>query len=195
MALSTEQKINKLEDRIDESMIGSRRIFICDAIDNNIAKETILKLWFLEKSDPGKPILVIINSPGGSTDAGFAIWDQAKMISSPIITLITGLAASMGSVLSLMADKGHRYATPNTRIMIHQPSIHGYIQGQATDLEIQAKEILKLRKHLVKLYSDSTGQSEEKIEENFDRDNWMSVDEAIKFGLLDKVVASYNEIK
>lgn len=195
MAVATEPQTNKLDDKIDASMISSRRVFICDAIDNNIAKETIRKFWFLEEKDPGKPILVVINSPGGSTDAGFAIWDQAKMISSPIITLITGLAASMGSVLSLMADKGHRYATPNTRIMIHQPSIHGYIQGQATDLEIQAKEILKLRKNLVKLYSDATGQSEKVIEENFDRDNWMSVEEGIKFGLLDKVVNSYNEIQ
>ena len=195
MAVETEEKVHSLEDKIDDSLIASRRVFICDAIDNNIAKETIRRLWYLENKDPGKPILVVINSPGGSTDAGFAIWDQAKMITSPIITLITGLAASMGSVLSLMAPKGKRYATPNTRIMIHQPSIHGYIQGQATDLEIQAKEILKLRKSLVKLYAESTGQTEKIIEENFDRDNWMSVDEAIKFGLLDQVVSSYNEIK
>jgi ATP-dependent Clp protease protease subunit len=93
-----------------------------------------------------------------------------------------------------MADKGHRYATPNTRIMIHQPSIHGFIRGQATDLEIQAKEILKLRKQLVRLYADHTGQSEEIIEENFDRDNWMSVQEAIDFGLLDKVVTSSKDL-
>ncbi len=184
----------RLLDRIDESIMESRRVFICDPIDNEVARDTIKRLWYLESKDPGKPILVIINSPGGSTDAGFAIWDQAMMISSPIHTLITGLAASMGSVLSLMAEKGHRYATPNSRIMIHQPSIHGHVRGQATDLEIQAKEILKLRNSLIRLYSERTGKSEDEISENFDRDNWMGVEEAMKFGLLDKVVSSYKDL-
>src|SRR5947207_2122178 len=124
----------KVKDKIDGAILDARRIFISDAIDNNSAEDAIRKLWYLELSDPGKPILLVINSPGGSIDSGFAIWDQVKMISSPITTLITGLAASMGSVLSLCAAPKRRFSTPNARILIHQPRLGGAIQGQATDL-------------------------------------------------------------
>ncbi|MBS0653181.1 MAG: ATP-dependent Clp protease proteolytic subunit, partial [Verrucomicrobia bacterium] len=141
--------IHLLDEKIEEAILKSRRIFLCDAVDSESAKDVIRKLWFLELTDPGKPILLVINSPGGSVDSGFAIWDQVKMISSPVTTLITGLAASMGSILSLCAAPGRRFATPNARIMIHQPSVNAIIRGQATDLEIHAKEILKTRKALV----------------------------------------------
>ena len=139
---------SRIEDKIDETLLKARRIFLCDAVDRLSTRDVIRKLWYLELSAPGKPILFIINSPGGAVDAGLAIWDQVKMITSPITTLVTGLAASMGSILSLCAAKGKRFATPNARIMIHQPSIHSLIRGQATDLEIHAKEILKTRKAL-----------------------------------------------
>ncbi len=183
-----------LEDKIDESLLKSRRIFLSDVVHNESAKEIIRKLWYLEATDPGKPILFIINSPGGSVDAGFAIWDQVKMISSPVTTLITGLAASMGSVLSLCANKGRRFATENARIMIHQPRVSGVIRGQATDLDIQAKEILKTRAALVEIYVEATGKDPKVIDRAIDRDAWMSADEALKFGLLDKVVRSYKEL-
>src|ERR1700685_4289437 len=120
-----EKSPSKVQERINLALIESRRIFLCDAIDNDTAEETIKILWYLELQEPGKPILLIINSPGGSVDAGFAIWDQIKMITSPVTTLVTGLAASMGSVLSLCAAPNRRYATPHSRIMIHQPSIGG----------------------------------------------------------------------
>jgi ATP-dependent Clp protease protease subunit len=116
------------------------------------------------------------------------------MITSPVTTLVTGLTASMRSVLSLCAAKGRRFATPNARIMIHQPSIHGVIRGQATDLEIHAKEILKTRKQLVDVYVHATGKDAVTIDRALDRDTWMSSEEALEFGLLDKIVKSYQEI-
>ncbi len=116
------------------------------------------------------------------------------MISSPVTTLITGLAASMGSVLSLCAAPKRRFATPHARIMIHQPRLSGAIQGQATDLEIQAREIIKTRALLVRIYMDATGKSEEVVDQAIDRDMWMTAEEALKFGLLDGIVSTYNEL-
>jgi len=189
-----EKKHKLTEDKIDEQLLKARRIFLSDVVDMSSAKDIIRKIWYLELIDPGKPILFVINSPGGSVDAGLAIWDQVKMITSPVTTLITGLAASMGSILSLCAAPKKRFATPNARIMIHQPSIHGVVKGQATDLEIQAKEILKSRDMLVGLYCESTGKDKKSIEKALDRDTWMSAEEAMKFGLLDKIVTSFKEI-
>ncbi len=183
-----------LNDKIDETLLNSRRLFLCDAIDTNSCNDLIRKLWYLENKGPGKPILFIINSPGGSVDAGFAVWDQIKMITSPVTTLVTGLAASMGSVLSLCAAPKRRFATPNARFMIHQPHISGVIQGQATDLEIHAVEILKTRKALVKLYMEKTGKDEATIDNALDRDTWLSAQEALEFGLLDAVVNSYRDL-
>ena len=192
----TLQSLNfhKLEDRINGTILESRRLFLSDAVDNESANDIIKKLWYLELSNPGKPILLIINSPGGSVDSGFAIWDQIKMITSPVTTLVTGLAASMGSVLSLVAAPNRRFATRNARIMIHQPAIGGVVKGQATDLEIQAKEILKTRQALIDLYVEATGRSPESIERAIDRDTWMSAEEAKAFGLLDGIVDSYKDL-
>ena len=185
---------SRLEDRIDEALLKSRRIFLCDAVSSDSAKDVIRKLWYLEATDPGKPILLIINSPGGSVDSGLAVWDQVKMITSPVTTLVTGLAASMGSILSLCAAPGRRFATPHARIMIHQPSINAVIRGQATDLEIHAKEILKTRKALVDVYVKATGKNADVIDKAIDRDTWMTSQEALSFGLLDKVVSSFKDL-
>lgn len=184
----------KVKDRIDGAILDARRIFICDAIDSTSTEDAIRKLWYLELSDPGKPILMVINSPGGSVDSGFAVWDQVKLITSPVTTLVTGLAASMGSVLSLCAAPKRRFATANARIMIHQPRLGGAIQGQATDLEIQAKEMIKTRNMLVNVYMDATGKDFKTIERAIDRDTWMSAPEALEFGLLDGVVNSFKEL-
>ncbi|HSX38187.1 MAG TPA: ATP-dependent Clp protease proteolytic subunit [Chlamydiales bacterium] len=184
-----------MSDKIDQAMLEKRRIFLSDAVDSESAKDIIRKLWYLDTINPGKPVLFVINSPGGSVDSGFAIWDQIKMISSPVITLITGLAASMGSLLSLVAEKGKRLATPNARIMIHQPLIGGVIRGQATDLEIQAKEMLKTRAMIVEIYSLATGKDKKAIEKAIDRDNWMTAEEALEFGLLDKIVTSMKDVE
>lgn len=184
-----------LKDKIDSSLLEQRRIFLCDAIDSDTAEDLIRKLWYLESVAPGKEILFVINSPGGSIDAGFAVWDQIKMITSPVSTLITGLAASMGSILSLVAAPNRRFATPNSRIMVHQPRLSGVIQGQATDLEIQAREMLKTHAQLVDLYVKSTGKSPAEIEKAIDRDTWMTAEEALRFGLLDKIVTSYKDLE
>lgn len=189
-----EQNVPPLKDQMELSLLNSRRILLSDAVDAKQTEIIIKKLWYLEDQAPGKPILFIINSPGGSVDAGFAIWDQIQMISSPITTLITGLAASMGSILSLSAKKGKRFATPKSRIMIHQPHIGGVIQGQATDLEIQAREILKTKNMLIDIYVEATGQSRETIEKAIDRDMWMSAQEALEFGHIDGIVTSYADL-
>lgn len=191
---SAEKGVKLIDDQIDRVLLKSRRIFFCDAVDNTSAKDAIRRLWYLDLVEPGKPILFIINSPGGSVDSGFAIWDQVKLISSPVITLVTGLAASMGSILSLCAAPKKRFATPHSRIMIHQPAIHGIVRGQATDLDIQAKELIKTRKAIVKMYTDATGKDAATIEKAIDRDTWMSPHEAVEFGLLDKVVTSHKDL-
>lgn len=183
-----------LSDKIQSKILESRRIFLSDAVMPESANDIIAKLWYLELSNPGAPILFVINSPGGSVDAGMAIWDQVQMITSPVTTLVTGLAASMGSVLSLCAAPNRRFATPNSRILIHQPRLSGAIQGQATDLEIQAREIIKTHNQLVELYTQKTGKSKEVIEKALDRDYWMSAHEAKDFGLLDGIVTSYKEL-
>lgn len=185
----------RINDEMERCFIKHRRLFFAQGVDNESAAAAIRKLWYLGLSDPGKPITFIICSPGGSVDAGFAVWDQAKMIGCPITTVVTGLAASMGSILSLCADKGRRFATPNSRILIHQPSIHGVVHGPASDLEIQAKEIIRNRSKIAQLYVDSTGQTLKVIEAAIDRDRWFSPQEAIEFGLIDKVIASYAELE
>jgi ATP-dependent Clp protease, protease subunit len=191
---TAQSKYRTIDDKIDELLLKHRRLFFCSVVDEKSANEAIRRLWYLELTDPGKPILFIINSPGGSVDAGFAIWDQVKMITSPVTTLITGLAASMGSILSLCAAPGKRFATPHSRIMIHQPAINAVVKGQATDLEIQAKEILKTRNLIVDVYVEATGKDFKTIDKAIDRDTWMSAEEALNFGLLDRIVTSYKGI-
>ncbi|MBF5059587.1 ATP-dependent Clp protease proteolytic subunit [Candidatus Neptunochlamydia vexilliferae] len=189
-----EETSRNFDSKVEHLLLEKRRIFFSEAVSDKSAKDAIRKLWYLEHQAPGEPILFVINSPGGSVDSGFAIWDQIQMITSPITTLVTGLAASMGSILSLAAAPGKRYATQNARIMIHQPLIAGVIQGQATDLEIQAKEIIKTRKQIVDAYAAATGKDHALIEKTIDRDTWMSAEEAKDFGLLDGIVSSYKEL-
>ncbi|MEF9496583.1 ATP-dependent Clp protease proteolytic subunit [Chlamydia sp. 04-14] len=186
--------VNKLRDVIDKKILDARRVFFSEPVTDKSAADAIKKLWYLELTNPGQPIVFVINSPGGSVDAGFAVWDQIKMMASPVTTVVTGLAASMGSVLSLCAAPGRRFATPHSRIMIHQPSIGGPITGQATDLDIHAREILKTKKRIVDVYLEATGQPREIIEKAIDRDMWMTADEAKDFGLLDGILFSFNDL-
>lgn len=192
---SSNEKLKLIDSKIDETLLKARRIFFCDVVDMNSARDAIRKLWYLELTEPGKPILFVINSPGGSTDAGFAVWDQVQMVSSPVTTLVTGLAASMGSILSLCAAPKRRFATPNSRIMIHQPRVMGVIQGQAADLSIQAEEILKTRKQIVDMYVRATGKDAQEIDKAIDRDRWFSAQEALDFGLINGIVSSFKDLK
>lgn len=181
----------RVTDLIELSLLKARLVFLHSGVDQESAREVIHRVWHLEISSPGKPILFVINSPGGSVTAGLAIWDQMQLISSPITTLVTGLAASMGSMLSLVAPKGRRWATPQAKIMIHQPAIWGTVTGQATDLEIQAREIRKTKETMIGLYMDATGQSRKVIEKSLDRDTWMSAEEAKDFGLIDQIISDH----
>lgn len=201
MSETTEEETKKespgasaIDMKIDEMFTKKRVVFLHSQVDDSSAYAITRKIWYLESISPKEPILLVINSPGGSVDSGFAIWDLIKLISAPVYTLVMGLAASMGSILSLSAEKGKRFATPYSRFMIHQPLIGGTIYGQATDLEIQAKEIIKTRELLVKIYVDLTGKTQKQIEKALDRDTWMSAEEAKEFGLIDKVITSYSEI-
>lgn len=187
-------KPGSLADEMERALLQQRRLFFFEDVNHESAADAIRKLWFLDYQDHGKPITMVINSPGGSVDAGFAVWDQAKMIKAPITTLVTGLAASMGSILAQCADPGRRFATRYCRILIHQPAISGAVRGQATDLEIQAREILKTRERIVELYVKATGKDSAEIKAAIERDRWFDAAGAQEFGLIDGIVDSFSEL-
>jgi len=187
-------QFSRISDVVEASAIKQRRLFISKSVDMDLAEEVIKRLWYLECASATERVILIINSPGGSVDAGFAIWDQIKMMPFSVTTVVTGLAASMGSVLALCAPKNRRFATPKSRFLIHQPSLNTVVEGQATDLEIQAREILKTKKQIVDLYCEATGKSPEEIEKAIDRDRWMSTEEALAFGLIEKTVSSFKDL-
>jgi ATP-dependent Clp protease protease subunit len=168
-------------------LLKDRIVFLGTAIDDGVANLIIAQMLFLEAEDPDKDIFLYINSPGGMVTAGMAIFDTMKYVKPDVSTICVGLAASMGSFLLAAGAKGKRFATPNSEILIHQPS--GGTQGQATDIEIHAKHIVKTREHLNQILSDLTGQSLEKIQHDTDRDFFMSADEAKGYGLIDEVMA------
>ncbi|MBL4908078.1 MAG: ATP-dependent Clp endopeptidase proteolytic subunit ClpP [Sneathiella sp.] len=167
-------------------LLKERIIFITGQIHDGMASIITAQLLFLEAENPKKPIFMYINSPGGVVTSGLAIYDTMQYVKPDIATVCIGQAASMGSFLLTAGAKGQRYALPNARVMIHQPS--GGAQGQATDIEIQAREILKIRARLNDLYVHHTGQALDVIEKSMERDNFMDAEEAKKFGLIDEVV-------
>jgi len=167
--------------------LGQERIiFLGQEVTDALANRIVAYMLYLDSDDPNKPIYLYINSPGGSVTAGLAIYDTMQYIKADIITICLGLAASMGSFLLAAGTKGKRLALPNSRIMIHQPM--GGTRGQATDIEIEAKEILRVRSELNNMLADCTGQSLEKIEKDTDRDYYMSAEEAKEYGLIDQVI-------
>jgi ATP-dependent Clp protease protease subunit len=172
-------------------LLKERVVFLVGPVSESTANVIVAQLLFLESENPDKDISFYINSPGGSVSAGLAIYDTMQFIKPDVSTLCVGQAASMGSFLLAAGTKGKRFALPNSRIMIHQPS--GGAQGQASDIEIQAKEILYLRARLNSMLAKHTGQNIEGIERDTDRDNFMSADEAVKYGIVDKVLASRAE--
>ena len=172
-------------------LLRERIIFLGTGVDDQVADALVAQLLFLEAEDPEKDIQIYINSPGGSVTAGLAIYDTMQQVAPDIVTICYGLAASMGAFLLSGGAKGKRLALPNARIMIHQPL--GGAQGQAVDIEIQAKEILFLKETLNGLMADHTGQPLDKIAEDTDRDNFMSPAEAVDYGLIDRVVDSFGD--
>jgi ATP-dependent Clp protease protease subunit len=169
-------------------LLKERVIFLVGPVNDQMANLIVAQLLFLESENPDKDISLYINSPGGSVSAGLAIFDTMNFIKPDVSTLCTGLAASMGAFLLAAGAKGKRFSLPNSRIMIHQPS--GGSQGQASDIEIQAKEILYLRERLNRILAERTGQSMEQIHKDTDRDRFMSGDEAVEYGLIDKVLTN-----
>ena len=167
-------------------LLKERIIFLTGQINDNVASLVTAQLLFLEAEDPKKEIYFYINSPGGLVTAGLGIYDTMQYIKPEISTLCIGQAASMGSFLLAAGSKGKRFSLPNSRIMVHQPSA-GF-QGQATDIEIHAKEVLSLKKRLNEIYSKHTGKSVEEIKSALERDNFMTADVAKEFGLVDEVV-------
>ncbi|WP_448560847.1 ATP-dependent Clp protease proteolytic subunit [Trichothermofontia sp.] len=171
---------------IYERLFRERIIFLSEEVDDGIANAIVAYLLYLDSDDQSKPIYLYINSPGGSVTAGMAIYDTMRHIKSEVVTICVGLAASMGSFLLAGGTKGKRLALPHSRIMIHQPS--GGTRGQATDIEIEAREILRIRRQLNEIYAENTGQPLEKIERDMDRDFFMSAAEARDYGLIDRVI-------
>src|SRR4028119_759314 len=185
---SYEQWIN-----IYERLFRERIIFLSEEVDDGIANAIVAYLLYLDSEDQTKPIYLYINSPGGSVTAGMAIYDTMQHIKSDVVTICVGLAASMGSFLLSAGKKGKRLALPHSRIMIHQPS--GGTRGQATDIEIEAREILRVRHQLNQIYADDTGKAIEKIEKDMDRDLFLSAQEAKDYGLIDRVIEERTAIE
>ena len=172
-------------------LLRERVIFLVGPVMDQSANLIVAQMLFLESENPDKDISLYINSPGGSVSAGLAIFDTMRFIKPDVSTLCMGIAASMGAFLLAAGAKGKRYALPNSRIMIHQPS--GGAQGQASDIEIQAKEILYLRERLNRLLAEATGQPIERIAKDTDRDNFMSAEDAVTYGLIDRTLVSRSE--
>jgi len=181
-----ERPMNVAQMDVFSRLMMDRIIFLGTQINDYTANVIQAQLLFLDSSEPGKDISIYINSPGGSVYAGYGIYDTMQYISCDISTICTGVAASMASILLVAGTKGKRYALPHSRVMIHQPL--GGMQGQASDMEIAAREIIKVKKELYTILSNHSGQSFETIERDSDRDYWMTASEAEAYGMVDRVL-------
>ncbi|MCU0437476.1 MAG: ATP-dependent Clp protease proteolytic subunit [Raineya sp.] len=175
-------------NKFDNKFLEQRKVFLWGAVHDGSAKYIVDRLLYLEAQKPGEEITFYINSPGGVVTSGMIIYDTMKMISSPVKTVCIGLAASMGSILLSGGAKGKRLIYPSGRVMIHQPAIGGYIQGQASDIAITAKEILKTKELGARILADNCGKSFEQLMQDFDRDYWMDAQESVAYGIVDGIV-------
>ena len=180
-------------DFMMKKILETRTIVIARPVSDKLYEKVINMLMLLESADPEKPIKIFVNSPGGSADSGFAIYDAMRFVKCPIITITNGICASAAVIIFLGGDKDKRYSLPNARFLIHQPST--FAQGQATDLAITAQEIIKIREQYNSIVSEATGKTIEKITEDADRDFWLSAKEAVEYGLVTKVVTTQDEIE
>lgn len=187
-----EEKLRTVATPILRRLLETRTVLVCGPVSDDMSREVMAQLLILDAQSSSKPIRVFINSPGGAVDAGYAIYDVMRFVRAPVHSLCAGLAASAATVILLGAPKEHRYSLPNTRFLVHQPSMG--IQGQASDVEIGAKEILKLRQKVNELLSRETGQPVAKIAEDTRRDYWMSAAEAKQYGLISSVVESADDL-
>lgn len=180
-----EEKKGKIQDLIDAKFLKERKVFLWGDVNDRSAKHVIDRLLYLDLEET-KDIQFFINSPGGYVTDGFAIYDTILSLNSTVSTICTGLAASMGSILLSAGAKGKRYIQPHAKVMIHQPS--GGARGQASNIEIQAAEILKTKELSAKILAENCGQSMEKVMKDFNRDYWMDAEESIKYGIVDKIL-------
>lgn len=173
-------------------LIEARTVLIAKQVDRQLMERVTSQLLVLSNEDNSKPITVYVNSPGGDADSGFAIYDVMKFVKAPVHTICAGLAASAAIIIFVGGDKGHRYTLPNSRFLIHQPST--YAQGQASDLEITAREILKIRTRYNQIVAAETGAAMKQLEKDANRDFWLNADEAKSYGLADRIVREQGEI-
>lgn len=178
---------------IERHLIDSRTLLICGAITDRLARYCAERLFVMEARDAERPITVMINSPGGSADSGFAIYDMLRFVRPPVRTIVNGLCASAGILVQLAAEKGNRFAMPESRFMIHQPSTAG--QGSASDLDITAREVIKLRERYVKIIADASGNDAERVHENARRDFWLNAQEAVEYGLIARVASTRDDLE
>ena len=183
-----------LREKLEENFLEERKIFLWGAVTERSSRDIVEKLLYLNMQDPNSPIYFFIHSPGGVISSGMAIYDTMEMLQAPVYTITLGMAASMGAVLFAAGKKGHRYLFPHARIMIHQPLISGQIIAPAIDLKIQAEEIKKTREELNRILAEKTGQPLEKIAKDTDRDFYMTAEEAISYGIADKIVKNIRMI-
>lgn len=181
-----EEILQKLGNKFDDKFLDDRKVFLWGAVHDESAKQVVNRLLYLEAKDPGKEITFYINSPGGVVTSGLVMIDAMKMISSPVKTVCMGMCASMGAMLLSQGEKGKREIWSHGRVMIHQPSIGG-AYGQASDLEITAEQMQKTKEILANMLAESCNKSFDTIMEDFDRDFWMDADEALKYGIVDKI--------
>ena len=187
-----ERQLNVAQMDVFSRLMMDRIIFLGTEVNDYTANVIQAQLLYLDNADPGKDISIYINSPGGSVYAGFGIYDTMQYVGCDVSTMCTGMAASMAAVLLVAGAEGKRYALPHSRVMIHQPM--GGMQGQASDIEIAAKEILKVKAELYKIIADHSGRSVEEIERDSDRDKWMTASEALEYGMIDKVLVSSKQV-
>jgi ATP-dependent Clp protease, protease subunit len=177
-----------LMKQMEKMFFEKRAVYLWGVVDDKSCKEVVSKLLLLDAHKPGEEIKFYINSPGGVVTSGMVVYDTIKMLNSPVSTICMGLAASMGSILLSVGAKGRRFIYPHGEVMIHQPSLGGYMQGVSTDLEIRARQIEKTKAMGAQILADNCGQTFEKVMTDFDRDYWMDAEDAIKYGIVDKII-------
>lgn len=184
--IEEERGLTELNDIVEQKLLENRQIFLWGPVEDDSSRDVVSKLLYLETLNPGEPITLFISSPGGVVTCGMAIIDTMNLISSPVTTVCMGLAASMGSLILSAGEKGKRFIYPYGRVMIHQPSVGG-VYGQASDLEIQAREIVKTKEVSAEILAKNCGKTKDKVLKDLDRDYWMDSKESIEYGIVDGI--------
>lgn len=184
-----------LPNPIELELFSARIVMVYAPVDSRLALAVCAKLLALERADAEAPVYLFINCPGGEVYSGYSIFDTARFIKPRVVTVVTGLAASMGSIISLCAAKEDRYSFPNAKFLVHQPLISGGLAGSATDISIHAKDLIETKNRIIELYAHETGKTIEEIKKVLDRDTWMNPGQAKEFGLISKIITKRSELK